>query len=292
MKENHNNIGINIESEEYIARIKFNYQKLSNSGKKIADFILKERKNICNYSVQSIAEIIHTSPATIVRFCNTIGYSGYAQLKFYIQNGSNIPEETDEIKIGDDIKTIKKKLISFNKVIIDDALTRIDDSEIEKVVDALINAERIFVYSEGGSGSVAFALSSVLTHIGLNCVSYSDAFMQITSACHLKSGDVAIGISHTGKARNTIEAIKTAHNAGAFTAFISAGNLGNYMEYVDAFLPISFKSSLATSDLPAARISELCVVSIIQLGIMAKDNKRFSDNFQKSKEALKIKRLD
>ena len=292
MEENQDNIGISVEHEEYVARIKFNYQNLSNSAKKIADFILKERKDTCCYSVQGIAQITGTSPATVVRFCNTIGYSGYAEMKFHIQNTAMALDETGDIRIGDSISTIKKKLINFNKMIIDDSLTRIKDDEIEKLVDALIKAGRIFVYSEGGSASIALALSAMLTHMGLNCVSYADPFMQITSACHLKEGDVAIGISHTGKARNTIEAIKEAHDKGAFTALISAGSTEDHMGYVDLLLPISFKSSLATSDLPAARISELCVVSIIQLVIMARDYERFSDNLKKGKEALKIKRLN
>ena len=72
------------------------YQNLSQKEKKIADYIIKNHHLAFTYSAIDLAKHTGTSPATVVRFSQRIGYSGYLQLKEQIIDQVKeqmIPEE-------------------------------------------------------------------------------------------------------------------------------------------------------------------------------------------------------
>ena len=56
-----------------IGRIRTAYEGLTSTEKKIADYILNNVEDIVGKSAADLAEVTDTSPATIFRFCKTIG---------------------------------------------------------------------------------------------------------------------------------------------------------------------------------------------------------------------------
>ena len=54
---------------------------LSKTEEELADFFLREGENLANYSSRSLAEATYTSPATIVRMCKRLGFSGFDDFK-------------------------------------------------------------------------------------------------------------------------------------------------------------------------------------------------------------------
>ena len=277
---------------EYLERIKAHYNILSESGKKIADYILKNKDEIVGLSSHALAAKIGTSAATVVRFCYALGFKGYTELKFYIERELLSPSfETIQVNRGDSMNIIKQKVLNFNKDVIDDTLMMLDSEKLEQAVKALSMASRIDLYGEGGSGSITMSAANLFLQIGLPCNAYTDAFMQITSAAHLKHNDVALAIIHSGRTRNTIDSLKEAHKQGATTICITGYTNSPITEHADIVLYTSSKSTGFLSDLPAARISELCAISVIQMAIVANNYEKFAGSIKKSKEVFKIKRL-
>jgi hypothetical protein len=45
------------------------------------------------------------------------------------------------------------------------------------------------------------------------------------------------------------------------------------------------------SDMPAARISELCVISILQLGVVTRNYEKVMGNVKKVKQTFRLKRI-
>ncbi|MDK2800147.1 MAG: RpiR family transcriptional regulator, carbohydrate utilization regulator [Clostridiales bacterium] len=277
---------------EYLARIRSHYHLLSDSEKKIADYILKNRDEIVDISIHPLAKKTGTSAATVIRFCQALGFKGYTEFKFYIERELLSPVgEIEKINKDDSIKVIKQKLFNFNKEVIDDTLMILDDDQTEKAVDAISKAETIHFYGEGGSGSIAFSAAHAFLQIGLPCNFFNDAFLQVSSASQLKKGDVAIGITHSGRTINTIDAIKVAKERGATTICITGYVNSPITEYSDIILYTSSKTTNFLSDLPAARISELCIISTLQLGIITRNYEKLAGNIKKSKEAFELKRI-
>jgi RpiR family carbohydrate utilization transcriptional regulator len=277
---------------EYLARIRNHYNLLSDSERKIADYIINQRETILKLTVAELAEKIGSSAATIVRFCRSVGFKGYTELKFYIERELlSLVGAEEKIDKNDSVKVLKQKVFKFNQKIIDDTIMTLDDENLEKAIIAITNARKVDIYGEGGSGSIALTALNILLHIGISCNAHTDANLQILSALQLQKGDVAIGISHSGRTINAIDALKVAKQNGATTICITGYAKSAITQYSDVVLYSSSKTSRFLSDLPAARISELCVLSAIQLGIVVQNYDGFIENVKKTKEIVEIKRV-
>ena len=62
-----------------------NYEKMSKTQKKIANYILKNMAGVSYLSIQKLAQEIDTSEASILRFCTFLGYHGFPEFKAELQ---------------------------------------------------------------------------------------------------------------------------------------------------------------------------------------------------------------
>ncbi|EMF0424318.1 MurR/RpiR family transcriptional regulator, partial [Enterococcus hirae] len=68
----------------YIYLIREHYPLLTRSEKKVADFILNSGKTIIYSTMNDIKKNTKVGDATIIRFCQKIGFSGFSDLKIEI----------------------------------------------------------------------------------------------------------------------------------------------------------------------------------------------------------------
>jgi DNA-binding MurR/RpiR family transcriptional regulator len=285
------NEDLTITRYEYLTRINNHYEDLSESEKRIADFIMKEKTEVLKMPAQELADATETSAATVVRFCRTLGFKGYTELKFYIERELLSPSsELIQINRNDSVKVLKQKIFQFNKQVIDETLDILDDNALEKAIKAIIKANKVDIYGEGGSGATALNAMDLMIQIGLHCNYYHDAYLEMTAASQLHPGDVAIAISHSGRARNTVDSLTEAKKQGATTICITGYSNSPLAKQSDIILNTSVNSSEVLSDLPAARISELSVLGVIQMGILSSNYKKHSGQIQKAKGIQNAKR--
>ena len=62
--------------EEYVSRIRSKYSVMSESEKKIADYILSNDFVNEDSSINNLAAATATSVSTVVRFCKNLGFKG------------------------------------------------------------------------------------------------------------------------------------------------------------------------------------------------------------------------
>jgi RpiR family carbohydrate utilization transcriptional regulator len=277
---------------ETIDRIIAYYNSYSAVEKRIADYILSHQDEIAGLTTVELSERCETSPASIIRFSKAIGFRGYNELKYYMENqilsSYGIEQAIDE---EDDIAKIKQKFAKINQMIIDDTMQMIDNQEMEKAIDAITSARRILIIGEGGSGSICFSTYNLLLQLGLPCIVETDAFLQVMAATHLTEEDVVIAIIHSGRTKNTLDSMRQARRNGAKIICITGYQKTPMSDEADILLFSTSRETLSLSDVPAARISELCVIGVLQLGILAKDFEKYSKNNEKSKEAYSLKRV-
>lgn len=77
-------------------RISLYYTSLTKSEKKVYQAVLKNPTTIVNNSIQKAAKYLKVSVASIQRFINKIGYSGYPEFKLALQH-----QEKSESKNGE-----------------------------------------------------------------------------------------------------------------------------------------------------------------------------------------------
>ncbi len=111
--------------------------------------------------------------------------------------------------LRDAAKTITQHV---NKV-----MEELNTEEVENLIQAILNSERVFLYGAGRSGLVAKAFAMRLMHLGINVYVVGEI---VTPAIGNK--DLMITISGSGETTSIVTAGKIAKGAGAKLAVITS----------------------------------------------------------------------
>jgi DNA-binding MurR/RpiR family transcriptional regulator len=200
-----------------LARLGTLVPSLRESERKIADYILLHAEEIIFLSVTELADRTGTSEATVIRFAQRLGYSGYAALKIAltIERRDEAAPLPSDLKPEASLASLKSTIIQVNIESLNDTAQLLDDTALAQAVEALSQARRIEAYGVGGSAVVAHDAYFMLMQIGLPIIALTDPHLQMMSAVQLQKGDVALAISLSGSTRDTIEALQAARDAGA-----------------------------------------------------------------------------
>ncbi|MCD6508462.1 MurR/RpiR family transcriptional regulator [Candidatus Poribacteria bacterium] len=276
-----------------LLRVQKFYQNLSPTAKKIADYILKNPGKVIHLSITELAEEVKASEATIVRFCQELGYKGYQELKIRIaQSLVSAPQELYEaIDRYDEVPKVKAKVFQAIVQTLNDTLEVLDENELERAVDAIANAGRVEFYGVGGSGVVAQDAYHKFLRIGLNCIALIDSHLQVMSASLLTEKDVAVGISRTGCVKDTVEALQTAREAGAKTICITNFGKTPITEVADIKLFTAARETLFGSDAMTTRIAQLAVMDILCVGVALRRYELARESIKRTREATIGKRF-
>ena len=192
----------------------------SKSQKKIANFILENYASASYMTAAKMSETVGVSESTIVRYATDLGFEGYPELqsalKYAARSKLTSVERIELLKgrfsddsltasINSDIESIKK------------TLAQTDKKSFEGFVDALMNANRIYLVGARSSASLAifmnFYLSILFDNVTVvHTVIGSEAFDQMF---RVKSGDVVLGITFPRYSKLTVDVLSFSKRAGA-----------------------------------------------------------------------------
>lgn len=154
----------------------------------------------------------------MTRFCRAIGLDSYQHLLIELAQERGRGEVSDwgsaeigpDISPDDSLERVVQVVGSADLRAIQQTIERIDLDALERAAQALAKARRIDVYGVGGSGAVAQETETRLFRIGCQVRGWTEVHGAATSAALLTPADVAIGISHSGATRETLEPFETA----------------------------------------------------------------------------------
>jgi RpiR family transcriptional regulator, carbohydrate utilization regulator len=191
---------------------------------------------------------------------------------------------------GDSIAIVKQKLIKQNQEIIEDTISTLSEAEIEKATKAISKSHRFCIFAEGGSSAAAVAARNMFLQLGLSCEVYQDAFLGISVASQLGKEDVAMAISYSGSSINTVNFLKESKMKHATTIAITGYVNSHLTNSADIVLYTSTKVKNDLRDMHIARISEMCVIGMLQVGIYI-NSPDLSANIQNLMDATHMTRL-
>jgi RpiR family transcriptional regulator, carbohydrate utilization regulator len=253
---------------------------------------MKNHTGLSNTTATLLAEATDTSPATIIRFCRSIGFKGLLDFKMYLRNEFSSPSsQWLNVDFNESIAMIKQKTFGFNRNSMDETLSILDDEYLKQAVELIDKAPQVAIVGEGGSGTSARAAFDAFLQIGIQCLYIEDPFFQVLGIARMPKGSVVLGFNHSGQAKNIVDSMKLAKRKGLTTIGL-IGIIGSpIMKYVDIPLITGITDHPFFSDSLAARICELNVVSTLHaiLAIKRKDN--LGDYREEVTDLLSIKRL-
>ena len=213
--------------------IRTNYPSYSKVFRVIADYILNDPEEVLKTNIHQLGRDLNIAESSIVRFCKSIGYSGFSELKImlakYGRQSSKIIFEN--LKDGSPEAT-SRDIFSLSIETLQIAAEQLDFSAIKKTADMLSKAERVVICGVGASASVAESFAAHLLRIGITAEASTDSELMQLIARAANEHTLFIAITKSGRNLPLVHAFELAKEHGAKVIL----NPAPYQKVSDEFL--------------------------------------------------------
>lgn len=272
-----------------LANIKAKYSGLTAREKLIADYIQKNPDKVVEMTTAELAENAKVVPSVIVRCSRSLGYSGYRELKLALSADLARNERFNYIPYIDNADTssdIFDKIFSANIKTLHDTAKGIDKKLLEKVTDLIFGAKNIYVYGIGTSAGIVNDFQYRLMQLGYSAFCFTDIVSMKVSALNIKPGDVAIGISNSGRTVATVDALSIAKDMGAKTVCLTSYPDSNITKVSDYPVVICTDEIQYPIEAISARIAHISVLDVIAVSLSAKDFDNAAERYDKTHKMI------
>jgi DNA-binding MurR/RpiR family transcriptional regulator len=250
------------ERNDLVAKVFAAYPALSRKHKTIARFVLDNPEAVAFGSASVLGSKTGTSAATVVRFCQALGYGGYSQLQEAIR------ERMSQQRMA--MRRLEQRLAE--QTTIQDPLTRalaIDIHNIERTAilanrgqfeaaaEDIRRARQVLVVGSGLAAMLAEYLVYSLQRLDVPARSVTGGEEPLAMALAFSQpDDVVIGISFRQNPRYTVKALEQARLVGARSIGIADSELSPLLPAADYGFQAAVES-LIDSPSPVAAVSLL-----------------------------------
>ena len=281
------------EQQFALAAVRGSYRHFSEKEKKIADYVLKDPKNIIHLTINQIADELGLAESTIFRFCQRIGFKGFQAFKISLAAEVVAPLKDihEKIEEGDSISVVTEKVFRSNIKTLEDTLQIVDALAIEQATDLLMKARKIDFYGNGGSAMVAMDGYHKFVRLGLQVSMNLDSHMQLMAASQLQSDDVAIVISHSGSTTDVLDVLRVLKEKGVTIICVTNFAKSPLSKESDIALYTLSEETDFRSEALSSRIAQLSLIDAIYTNLMIARGNEGKKALQDMREAMSYKRL-
>ena len=243
--------------------------RLKGAARKTAQYIVNSPRETINLTITELGVRVGVSEASIVRFAQSLGYSGFHALKIGLAEDIVSPMllVNEDLTPDDGPASAVQKAMTAGMRSLEDTVRILEMPVLEAAVQALCNARLIELFASGNSIPLAMDLNFRLTKIGLHSRFSIDPTMQEMYASLTTPEDVAVGISYTGSSVDTVHALELAKQCGARTVCITNLSHSPLTRYGDYCLFTSTRASHFREEEMASNLATLALTEALYVGI-------------------------
>jgi DNA-binding MurR/RpiR family transcriptional regulator len=277
-----------------LGRLRSQLPEFTGALQRVAEQVLADPAAAARATIVELAERSGTSPATVTRFCRALGFEGYADLRLSIagETGRAAREAGWTVDIGreiqptDPLERVLSQIMAADTRALAETAALLDLGAVDRAADAVAAAQRVDIYGISGSALVGAELQLCLHRIGLASWSWTDVHNGLASAALLRAGDVAIGISHSGQTRETIEMLAEASSSGATTVALTSSPRSPLAEIADIALIHAMQATTFRPDALSGRHPQLVVLDLLYIAVAQRTHDRSHAAFQATAKAV------
>jgi DNA-binding MurR/RpiR family transcriptional regulator len=229
-------------------RIRANYEKLSPGYRKLADFIVSHTLDAAFLTATELSRRVGVDPATVVRFAQELGYSGYRELSREIKH-----HVRDQVTATYRKTTEAQTEEDLLRALVEDAqqnLQHFVTTEMRSLAQALQilrGAAKIWLAGEYAAYQIAGAIAKNLEIIGVPAVAFHPSMMETASAVSMmQEGDVLVALAIGNAGLDTGYAVKMAREKGIKTVCLSEFGVALPAREADLTVTIPAQSATGT----------------------------------------------
>lgn len=250
-------------------------ETLPPSLARIARVIGDDPVMVTTSTITQLAAACDTSVASVVRFCRTIGLTGYPALRMALatelgRESAQLSAPTwfgSEISVGDSLRDATAKVAALEALAIEETVGNLDYDVLDAAIDAIDKAHRILLFGVGASRLVADDLGHKLLRIGRTAIVLSDAHEASAAAALGATRSVAIGFSNSGTTIETVRFLQAARSAGTTTIGVTSAADTPLAEASDRTLLTHAREPRFRAGAMVSRIAQLALVDCVFLGV-------------------------
>ncbi len=250
-----------------LVRIDLSRRDFSKGQRKIAEYIEEHYDTAAFMTASKLGEVVGVSESTVVRFASQIGYEGYPYLQKAMQemirdklNSLQRIEVTTGRIGGDVVESVLNQDIDKIRRTIEE----VSREDFRRAVDAIINAENIYIFGVKSASYIAsffgYYLDLIFGNVHmLNSTSRTTTYEKLF---RITEKDVMIGISFPRYSTMAVDAMSFAHEKGANVIAITDSMISPLVADADAVL-------LARSDIASVVDTLVAPLSLINALLVA-----------------------
>ncbi len=278
-------------------RIKSYKQDLNPSQRRVADYVLDNPEEVVYSSITVLAEKADVSEATVVKFCQNIGLSGFQELKIILarEDGEGAEKEDKiygEIKPRDDTEEVKNKLFQLHQESLQNTGQLLEEEKIDLAAKSLLEAEGRYFFGYGASALVARDAELKFRRIALPAAAATDVHEQKMLSANLSEEDVTVAISNSGRTREILEVVNVLEEMDSKLIAITSQAGSPLAERADILLINFSQETPFRGGAMASRLAQLSIIDMLFLRTALYRYEDTNEALRRTREAIKSSKID
>lgn len=247
-------------------RIRENYDELTPGFRKLADFIMNNTLDVAFLTATELSRRVGVDPATVVRFAQELGYSGFRELSREIKRYVRDRVTSSYRKVGEAENTeeMLRGLVENTNQNIEHFVTT-DLASVVEAVEVLKGASRIWCTGEFGGYDIAAFLSKQFSMYGVAATAFEPSMASTSTTLNqMQEGEVLLTFAGNDSSVDTGYAVQLAREKGLSTITITGSGVTLPAREADITVIVPYKTPVGVPSFGAL----LMVVSLIWEAVM------------------------
>jgi RpiR family carbohydrate utilization transcriptional regulator len=267
--------------------------QLSEHHARVAQFAMQNPAGFLELDARELGYQCGTSEATIVRFCQRVGYRGLSAMKknLSLQLAANLVPARSATKLDGEEAPLER-VFADCVAALRDTVASVDRATLERVAAAIARSELLYLFGAGGSAQVAQEAALKFLTLGFRTLAFVDPIQQLAAAKLVSAKDVAIAVTYTGNQKEVAEALRSANERKAFCVGITSFDQSMISKSTDVLLMISPPTELLRGQTGAHRVAQVAMLDALAVSAAESRGRKFvpKDQRVKRRRAFRVYR--
>ncbi|WP_019423038.1 MurR/RpiR family transcriptional regulator [Paenibacillus sp. OSY-SE] len=264
------------------------YPSLTKTEKKIADYVLKDPDSVLYATVTDLAEKADAGETSVLRFCRNLGFKSYQDFKLSLAKDLVTPlkHQESQIEENDELSIVAQKMTMENIASLEHTLSLLNMNELQKAVDAILKAQRLFFMGVGSSAMTAMDAQYRFMRLGFVGEAVTDPHVMAMNATLMSSNDVVFGISTSGSTKDLVDTIRLAKENNVYFICLTSHAKSPITKYADSILLIRSRETPLQGGAFSSKMAQIHALDILSTAVALKAKEKTYHAIQQTAKSV------
>ena len=265
---------------------------LTKSGAIVADYLMQHAEDAQYLSISSLVNECGVAEATIFRFCRSLGFQGYNEMKIALAKATATATPTAaKLEPGADTQLLITHAYNTAVEALNGTRNMLDAEAIDRAATLLQRARQVYFFGQGGSQVLAGDIWARFSMLSTKFRTAGDSHMQAITASLMGPEDVILFISYSGCTRDMMDTLHLAKENGAKVILVTHYADAPGAVLADVVLLCGAKENPLDSGSIPAKLAMLFVANVLVLRYTLDNQELANLSLSRTSQALGSKLL-